>query len=415
MTLRFGPTARVVAAVMLAGTSVAVLSTPAQSQVPELASGMAPILGGAAPAPGDGTPLCGVEQPPAGAPIATADDGVLRVATFNVLHSETDAGDASLGERLPLQADAIAASRADVVGAQELTRNLELDTAGEAPQRHGLVAQRLAAAVAARTGEPWSWCWSLSNPHVPLTPDLDAGGGNPLDHAAARFGNFPDEGDFSEGLAVLSRFPIEQSRFRRLLPRSYEAAGCLDLDPLCALGAVFDSRQVLWARVATPTGGLDVFTTHLAHTLGGLSDTSRLLQAHQAVAITREWALPDPHPDVLLGDFNSRPGSEPIKVVTDARFVDGYLAGGGEECTAPGAAGCSGGPPPGGEVWTDGPERPMAARIDYAFLRPPAGCDLAVPDAARIGDVAAPLEDGRYLWPSDHYGFVVQATCAGAG
>ncbi len=406
---------RAAAALLVAGTSVAALSVPAQSQVPDLVGTVAPILAGVGRALGDGTPLCGVEQPPVDGPTATADDGVLRVATFNLLHSETDDGDVSLGERLPLQADAIVASGADVVGAQEVTRNVVFDPAAESPQRHGLVAQRLASAVAARTGEPWSWCWSLSNPHVPLTPDLDVGGGNPLDHAAASFGNLPDPGDFSEGLAVLSRFPIEQSRFRRLLPRSYEAVGCVELDPFCAFTAVFDARQVLWARVTTPTGGLDVFSTHLAHTLGGLSDTSRLLQAHQAVAITREWATADPHPDVLLGDFNSRPGSETMRVFTDAGFVDGYLAGGGEECTAPGDPGCSGGPPGGGAVWTEGPDRPMASRIDHALLRPPPGCDLSVPDAERIADVASPTGDGRYLWPSDHHGFVVQATCAGLG
>src|SRR5688572_3106658 len=166
-----------------------------------------------APAPGplDGTPLCGVEASATDV-VPLADDGVLRVATFNVLHSDTDDGDVSLGDRLPLLAAAIADGGADIVGAQEVTRNVAFDPAAEAPQRHGLVAQRLAAAVADRTGEPWAWCWSLSNPHVPLSPDLDPGGGNPLDAAAAASGNFPDPGDFSEGLAILTRFPIETSR-----------------------------------------------------------------------------------------------------------------------------------------------------------------------------------------------------------
>ena len=111
----------------------------------------------AAPGPLDGTPLCGE----AGEGVAI-DDGELRVATFNVLHSETDEGDASLGARLPLLAGAIAGSGADVVGLQEVTRN----------EPHGVVAQRLAGLVAERTGEPWSWCWSRSNPHVPGTPDI---------------------------------------------------------------------------------------------------------------------------------------------------------------------------------------------------------------------------------------------------
>ena len=93
----------------------------------------------------DAVPLCGV-APPAGAP-ERPDDGALRIVTLNVLHSETDDGDASLGARLPLLADAIVAAGADVVGAQEVTRNLTFDAAAEAPQRHGLVAERLASAV----------------------------------------------------------------------------------------------------------------------------------------------------------------------------------------------------------------------------------------------------------------------------
>ncbi len=363
--------------------------------------------------PLDGTPLCGVADPTGGA-AAAPDDGVLRIATFNLLHSETDDGDRTLGARLPLLADAIARSGADAVGAQEVTRNMTFDPAAEAPQRHGLVAERLAAAVAARTGEPWSWCWSLSNPHVPLTPDLDLGGGNPLDAQAAAVGNFPDPGDFRDGVAVLTRFRIDASRFRRLPPRSYEAVACTDLDPLCSLAALFDSRQVLWTRLATPAGGFDFFTTHLAHGLTPLSDTTKLLQMQAALAITAEWATPDALPDLLVGDLNSVPGSPVLDAGAAAGFVDTYGAAGGAPCAAPGDAGCSGGPPDGQEVETAVAERPMSGRIDHVLARPPSGCSLTVPDSDVIGDEPSQQVDGTWLWPSDHLGFASTIACGAA-
>ncbi|MGH9274307.1 MAG: endonuclease/exonuclease/phosphatase family protein, partial [Acidimicrobiales bacterium] len=367
----------------------------------------------ASPGPLDGTPLCGTEAP-TGSAAPVTDDGVLRVASFNVLHSETDDGDVSLGDRLPLLAAAIADGGADIVGAQEVTRNLGFDPADEAPQRHGLVAQRLAAAIADRTGQPWGWCWSLSNPHVPLSPDVGPGGGNPIDAIAAENGNLPDPGDFSEGLAILTRFPIEASAFRRLTPRSYEAVGCLDLDPFCPLDALFDSRQVLWARVASPGGGVDMFTTHLAHTLTSLSDTTRALQVQQAIDITAEWATSDSVPDFLVGDFNSTPDSGVVASAIGAGFVDTYGASGGPDCTQPGATGCSGGPPSGADVFTAAAERPMSERIDYVFARPPSTCALAVPASDLLGAEPSRLPDGRWLWPSDHLGFVSAVSCAPA-
>ena len=369
--------------------------------------------GGVAGSPLDGTPLCGVESP-AGDAAPVPDDGVLRVATFNVLHSLTDDGDVSLGERIPLLADELAGSGADIVGAQEVTRNVTYDATAEAPQKHGLVAPRLAAAIAARTGVSWQWCWSLSNPHVPLTPDLAPGGGNPLDTQAAAMGNFPDPGDFSEGLAILTRFELGANRFRRLPPRSFEAPGCTSGDPFCPFDALFDSRQVLWARVVTPDGGVDMFTTHLAHTLTALSDTTRLLQVREALAITAEWSADDELPDFLVGDFNSTPDSAVMAATEDAGFVDTYGASGAPDCDDPGDLGCSGGPTDGKEVFSATPDRAMSERIDYVLARPPAGCTLEVTDSRVLGAESTPRTDGRFMWPSDHLGFVSATACSSA-
>lgn len=380
--------------------------------------------GGGSGLPTDGAPLCGVAQAPPPTAVSAVSvevilgdtvpivDDELRVATFNLLHSLTPEADESLGARLPLLAGAIVDSGADIVGAQEVTRNVELDPLAESPQKHGLVAERLAETVAGLTGEDWHWCWSLSNPHVPLSPDVGPGGGNPLDTAAAANGNFPDSGDFSEGLAIFSRYPIVEQRFRRLPPRSFEAPACTNLDPFCRLDALFDSRQVLWGRVATPGGDVDMFTTHLAHTLTELSDTTRLLQVQQALAITSEWATAGTTPDFLVGDFNSTPDSAVLAATSEAGFVDTYEAASGPECdTAVGDPGCSAGPTEGEEVYTPTATRKMSERIDYVLARPPSGCTLEVTASEAIGDVPAQLNPTTWLWPSDHLGFVSTPQC----
>jgi len=357
----------------------------------------------------DGTPICGLAAPaPGSTPVA--DDGVLKVASFNLLHSDLDEADMSLADRLPLEADALAASGADIIGAQEVARNTDFTPGDEYPQRHGFVAQRLAEMISARTGEAWTWCWSASNPHVPLTPDITTGGGNPLDALAVMFGNIPDSGTFSEGLAILTRFPVQWSRFHRMLPRSYEAVACLNLDPFCRLDATFDARQVLWARIATPLGGVDMFTTHIAHHIGGLSNTTKLLQARQAMQVVKNWSVRDALPDFLVGDFNSAPGGKVWNTVTNNGFVDTYRAAGGVECVAPGDAGCSGGPPDGGETYTAGPTRAMSERIDYVWARR-GSCGLAVTNSQLIGNTPTLQSDGRYIWPSDHNGFVSTVRC----
>ena len=345
----------------------------------------------------DGTPLCGVASPPDGSPSPTPDDGQLRVGSFNVLHSDTEEGDATLEARLPLAAHAVQEANVDVVGLQEVTRN----------EAHGLVAQRLAEALAARTGDTWEYCWSQSNPHVPLTPE-----GNPLDDLAARFGNTPDPGDFREGLAILTRFHISETRYRRLLPRSYEALACLDTDPFCRLDAAFDARQVLWAHIETPTSDkLDMFTTHIAHGITPLSDTTKLLQVQQAVGVVDEWATPDPSPDFLVGDFNSDPSTDRHQALVDAGFFDTWAAANTPECTAPGVEGCTGGPAAGEESYTATASRAMSERIDYVWARPPSTCALSPTDVVLVGINPELQPDGRWLWPSDHVGLAATIAC----
>ena len=380
---------------------VSAVTAPAVAESPDTSGG-----------PVDGVPLCGAA---AGAGV-TADDGVLRVGTFNLLHSDTDEGDATLAARFPIEADAIAGANVDVIGVQEATRNNEFAPGDEYPQKHGLVVERLAAALAQRTGHTWEWCWSLSNPHVPGTPDVEPGGGNPLDDMAAQFGNTPDPGDFREGVGIITRFHIAQARFRHMAPRSYEAAACVDPDPFCRLDAAFDARQVLWAHVQQPGGALfDMFTTHIAHEVTPLSPTTKLLQIKEAQQIVSEWSTPDALPDFLVGDFNTGStdpaAADRYAAMIDAGYIDTYLAGGGVECTAPGVGGCTGNPHDGDESFTATATRVMDNRIDYVWALPGASCALLPSQPALLGDNPVQQPDGRWLWGSDHLGSAATIAC----
>jgi endonuclease/exonuclease/phosphatase family metal-dependent hydrolase len=373
--------------------------------------------------PGDGVPLCGVATPDPGV-AAQTDDGKLRVASFNLLHSQTAEGDETLEARVPLLADALVASGADVIGSQEVAAD---DHKLTDPRERFEVVTALAGEMADRTGTDWEWCWSQSNPHVPGEPDLNEGGGGPLSEVVSSQGGQP--GEFREGLAVLSRFDITASRFRRLTPRSYEAPACLlndtsDPEALlfgCALPAFFDSRQVLWARIDVPGADdddLDLFTTHVAHGLTELSDTTKALQVQLALQTIEAWATPDAStPDFLVGDFNTTPDpgvdGSPYQAVIDEGFTDTYRnAPAAVECSAPGVGGCTGGPVGGTEVYSATDRRAMSERIDYIFARQPQGCALRVQWSQVIGDQATQLSDGRWLWPSDHNGVASQSKVA---
>ena len=155
----------------------------------------------------------------------------------------------------------------------------------------------MAGGLATRFGEAWEWCWFASNPHFPLEPDLAAGGGGlPLSDTMAQLN--PGNAGFREGVAIATRFDIVRARTRRLLPRSYEAPFCDLAEALqnptgCPAEAVFDSRQVLWADIATPNGRhLDLFTTHVAHHLTPVSPYTKQLQVQQILHTIDQWENP---------------------------------------------------------------------------------------------------------------------------
>lgn len=323
---------------------------------------------------------------------APAKRASLRVASFNVLHTLTDESNETLDARLPLAVSAIISSGADVVGAQEVA----------VTTNHGHVAQRLAKGLAQRTHQRWYWCWFGSNPHFPGEPDLrPGGGGGALSDQMAAFAR-GGEDEFHEGVAVLSRYPIATSSVRRMPPRSYESPFCVPPDPInCNAAAIFDSRSILHTRINGPTGAVDVFTTHLAHGITPLSDTTKLLYAQLSVDYVDEMAGDDATPDFLTGDFNSVEGSPVHDAVTGAGFVDTFRKAN-----------------PKGTGYTSdqqifAPKATVDHRIDYVFARP-GSCALRVTSSKVFANKPGPYKKG-VVWPSDHLAVVSEIAACGAG
>ena len=170
---------------------------------------------------------------------------------------------------------------------------------------------------------------------------------------------------WSEGLAVLSSFPIEASE-------SLEVDG--------------EGRISLWARLRVPDGrALDLYNVHLSPHRPGR-------QRRQIVAVLDRMALrSDADGRVLCGDFNATPGSETIAAVISAGFASAHALRHGHDpaWTFPTALRP--------EVY----ERRGYACLDYIFVDPE---QLAVRDC-RV-TLARPATDDPALFPSDHAGLV---------
>jgi endonuclease/exonuclease/phosphatase family metal-dependent hydrolase len=328
----------------------------------------------------DAPPLCATVGPAGKTPLPVKH---LAVASFNLLHGQEDYGAETLKARLPLQLAALAATGADIVGVQE----------SSVTTSNGNVIKKLAEGLAASTGTGWTWCWFESNPHFPLEPDVQpGGGGGPLTEVMvtqARAG----EDEFREGVGILTRLPVVASAVRRQPPRSYEGLACIPPDPLaCNAAGVFDSRAVLWARLTTAAGDVDVFNTHLAHGITPLSPETKRLETIYAMDYIHDTARFDAAPDFFLGDFNSPDGSQVGTIIRRAGFLDTFRA------VNPLGAGFT------GDQDIHSPVSTTTERIDYVYARP-GGCDMKIKRSDTFPD-APTLVAGGPLWPSDHHGVV---------
>jgi endonuclease/exonuclease/phosphatase family metal-dependent hydrolase len=105
-----------------------------------------------------------------------------------------------------------------------------------------------------------------------------------------------------EGVAILARGAILESA-------EAELPGATDQE----------RRVVLWARVETVDGPVNVYTTHLNYRLGdGLVRERQVLALDAFVA-----AHPSDRPQILMGDFNARPTSDEIRFLRGEVTLDG--------------------------------------------------------------------------------------------
>jgi endonuclease/exonuclease/phosphatase family metal-dependent hydrolase len=285
------------------------------------------------------------------APALAADGRAsLTVLSLNVLHGGPWTGFAGDGQqlerRMDLIAEEIVALRPDVIALQEAAVSRRL---GNVPER---LARRL----------------GLHHVYAPATTRVFGDG--ILSRLVIRALGF------HEGPAILSRFPIAE----------WDVSGL----PRCE--HMLDPRVLLRARLDTPWGAIDVFSTH----------TSRDdCQARRVTALVgqRRNGLPS----VLMGDFNLGESSPAIRAMTEeAGFVDVYRH------ANPDALGPTARQP------IDAPQPMARRRIDYIFLVPGLEVRGDVLRSRVVLDAPHRLPDGRTLWPSDHYGVIAELALSGA-
>jgi endonuclease/exonuclease/phosphatase family metal-dependent hydrolase len=180
--------------------------------------------------------------------------------------------------------------------------------------------------------------------------------------------------NFNEGPAVLSRFPITSSVVHDL--------------PRCE--RPLHPRVMLETEVATPWGPLRVYSTH----------TERDACQHERVAEV-VVARRGPLPSILMGDLNATEAFPSIAaLVNGTGFVDAYRAANAEG--------------PGLTVWQriDADAPTVLRRVDYVLVLPGATMTGRV-TASRIIVNAPQRIDGRTLWPSDHYGVLIDLVLDG--
>jgi endonuclease/exonuclease/phosphatase family metal-dependent hydrolase len=174
--------------------------------------------------------------------------------------------------------------------------------------------------------------------------------------------------NFSEGPAILSRYPIVSSEVYDL-PRCQKT-----LDP----------RVVLRAELATPAGPLHVFSTHTSR------DTC---QVRRALEIAR--GRKNARPVLIMGDFNTG-DSAMAEILAGMGLIDAYRQ------ANPSALGFT--------VWQDvtAPIPTAFRRVDYILVVPGDADSGRVLGSRLVLDSPRRLPGGGTLWPSDHYGVLAQ-------
>jgi endonuclease/exonuclease/phosphatase family metal-dependent hydrolase len=276
---------------------------------------------------------------------AEAGENRLRVVTLNLLHGgpwSAFTGDTSaFRSRLEMVTAELRALDPDVVGLQEAAW----------ARGRGDAAERLAGAL----GHHLAWASATERVIPPRA----------LGWLLVRMLGF------SEGPAILSRFPIVAREIHDL-PRCHRR-----LDPRVLLGAVLE----------TPAGRLRVYSTHTSR-----GDDCQVRRVGELVSARR-----DSVPSILMGDFNAVEESPALRsLVAGAGLVDAFRA------ANPEAAGPT--------VWQriDAPVPTVGRRVDYIFLVPGHEVPGRVLESRLVVNTPARRPDGTPLWPSDHYGVLAE-------
>lgn len=195
----------------------------------------------------------------------------------------------------------------------------------------------------------------------------------------------PLSAGYEFGNAVLSRFPIERAETHALPAESTDEARCL-----------------LSTRLATPSGSLPFYCTHLAWKFHHGFVREAQVQAIAEIVGREAPVRGDALPPVLVGDFNARAEA------TEIRFLTGLHALAGKSCYF---ADCFAEVGEGAGHTFDARRNPFAAltheaprRIDYVFVRGPDAHGRGKPISARV--VLDEVVDE--VAPSDHFGVLAE-------
>jgi len=218
----------------------------------------------------------------------------------------------------------------------------------------------------------------------------------------------------------------------------------------------FFFRHVLFARLAHPTGSVDVFTTHLAAAAdfgdlpcgaqvlppdAGVSpacpvecdaaqDTVRECQAKQMVRFI-EMRHNVPNPALISGDLNAEPASKTYNEFTNRGWLDSHLAAGNAECDPGTGLQCTQGREDLNLQDLEAPALNQDRRIDFIFVVPAtegATCAGMIPPLA-TAETSTEVQTGLFAalpnpfvdqcgprpdaicWPSDHSGTQAILVC----
>jgi endonuclease/exonuclease/phosphatase family metal-dependent hydrolase len=264
---------------------------------------------------------------------ATVDEAgrdTLRVMDLNVLHGFPRFK--ALSQRLDLIAQEIQRQDADLVCLQEVPWTLRL----------GNTAQRLAQ----QTGMNYVYLPANGNRKAIL---------------------------FSEGEAILSRFPLKDVSYIELQPRA----------------SFFEQRVAMKATAITPWGAVNVISTHL--TTAG-SEKNRA----QSRALQQFVASQSPQITLIAGDFNALQDSAQILDLSRG-WVDTYRLANPD---LPGPTCCV-------EDLTVSSGEMLQKRIDYLFIRPGERPNFQIVSSQVILNQPFRSGDG-WQWASDHAGLLTE-------